>query len=69
VSVNRCDAVKVVYADSSGTPHNWQGPTWHSPDLTATGESYTYRFTSTGTFSFFCSYHQDLGMTGSVTVR
>jgi len=69
VTINRCDAVKAVYADSSGFTHNWVGPKWSSPDMDSNGQSYTYRFTSTGTFSFYCSYHQGVGMTGSVTVR
>jgi len=69
VSINRCDAVKAVYADTSGAPHNWKGPGWASPDLSSGGQSYTYRFTSTGTFNFYCSYHQNLGMTGTVTVH
>jgi plastocyanin len=58
-----------VYADATGAPHNWVGPKWHSADLTGSGQSYTYRFTSTGTFSFYCSYHQNAGMTGTVTVH
>ena len=69
VTINRCDAVKAVYADSSGVPHNWVGPKWSSPDMTSNGQSYTYRFTSSGTFNFYCSYHQGVGMTGTVTVR
>ena len=69
VTINRCDAVKAVYADTTGIPHNWQGHGWTSPDMTSAGQSYTYRFTSTGTFNFFCSYHQGVGMTGTVTVH
>jgi plastocyanin len=69
VTINRCDAVKAVYADSGGFPHNWVGPNWRSPDMGSNGQSYTYRFTSSGTFNFYCSYHQGVGMTGSVTVR
>ena len=69
VTINRCDAVKAVYADSTGTPHNWQGKGWMSPDMSSAGQSYTFRFTSSGTFNFFCSYHQGLGMTGTVTVH
>jgi plastocyanin len=69
VTINRCDAVKAVYADPSGATHNWQGSKWSSPDMSSNGQSYTYRFTSSGTFNFFCSYHQSLGMTGTVTVH
>jgi plastocyanin len=69
VTINRCDAVKAVYADSSGFPHNWKGPGWSSQDMNSSGQSYTYRFTSSGSFNFYCSYHQSVGMTGTVTVR
>lgn len=69
LTINRCDAVKAVYVDSTGAPHTWQGRSWSSGDLTSNGQSYTYRFTSSGTFNFFCTYHQNLGMTGTVTVR
>jgi len=37
--------------------------------MTSNGQNYTYRFTSSGTFNFYCSYHQGVGMTGTVTVR
>jgi plastocyanin len=30
--------------------------------------SYTYKFASTGTFGFYCTYHQSEGMTGKITV-
>lgn len=69
LSINRCDSVKTVYADTTGVPHNWNGPGWSSPDMSSSGQSYTYRFTSTGTFNFFCSYHQSVGMTGTITVH
>ena len=69
VTINRCDAVKAVYSDSTGVTHNWQGKGWASPDMSSAGQSYTFRFTSTGTFNFFCSYHQGVGMTGTVTVH
>lgn len=69
LSIKRCDAVKAVYADTTGAPHTWTSTGhWDSGDLTSAGQSYTYRFASTGTFSFFCSYHQSFGMTGKVTV-
>jgi plastocyanin len=68
VTIHRCDAVKAVYADTTGAPHTWQGQGWNSGEMTTSGQSYTYRFTSTGTFDFFCSYHKSAGMTGTVTV-
>ena len=69
VRIRRCDSVKAVYADTTGTPHTWQGKTWSSGNMTSTSNSaYSYQFTSTGTFNFVCAYHQQLGMVGSVTV-
>ena len=61
--------MRAVYADSTSAPHTWQGNGWNSGDLTTSGQSYTYRFTSSGTFNFFCNYHQSFGMTGTITVR
>jgi plastocyanin len=69
ITINRCDAVKAVYADATGAPHTWQGPGFNSGDLDSGGQSYTYRFTSAGTFNFYCEYHQSAGMTGTVTVH
>jgi plastocyanin len=61
--------VKAVYSDTTGAPHTFTGPGWNSGAMSASGEaSYTYRFMSTGTFDFYCSYHRSLGMTGTVTV-
>ena len=69
VSISRCDSVKAVYADTSGVPHTWTGSRWDSGSMSAgSNSSYTYRFTSTGTFNFVCSYHQAAGMTGTVKV-
>jgi len=69
LSISRCDWVKAVYADSTGVPHTWTGAHWDSGSMSASSNSsYTYRFTSTGTFDFVCSYHQAAGMTGTVKV-
>jgi plastocyanin len=68
VSIHRCDSVRAVYADTTGAPHTWQGSGWNSGNMSSSGQSFTFRFTSTGRFNFFCSYHQSVGMTGTVTV-
>lgn len=36
-----------------------------SGDIPA-GKSYTYTFTTTGTFSYYCRYHVSMGMTGTI---
>ena len=60
------DSVRVTNKDS--THHTFtDGGVFDSGDL-AMGGAYTYRFAKAGTFSFVCSYHSTVGMTGSVTV-
>lgn len=61
------DLVRVVNDDSNHHTFTDSG-VFDSGDL-GPGGSYTYRFTRAGTFDFVCSYHQTVGMTGSVTVR
>jgi plastocyanin len=69
VSIHRCDSVKAVYSDTTGTPHTFTGPGWDSGGMSSTGKtSYTYQFASKGTFNFVCSYHKSFGMTGTITV-
>jgi plastocyanin len=68
VTINRCDAVKAVNSDASGTHHTWQGPGWNSGDQ-APGTSYTYRFPTAGSFHFICAYHDGAGMNGNITVK
>jgi plastocyanin len=63
------DSVRAVVDDGSHTFTGTAGPkTWDSGGLSA-GDSYTVRLTSPGDYSFVCSYHQALGMTGSVHVQ
>lgn len=33
------------------------------------GDTFRYRFTAPGTFSFVCTIHEGAGMTGTLTVR
>jgi plastocyanin len=45
------------------------GPkTWDSGGVSQ-GGSYTVRFTTAGSYTFVCSYHDSFGMTGKLTVR
>ena len=41
---------------------------WNSGSLVV-GETFELIFPTAGTFSYFCSPHADIGMTGSVTVQ
>jgi plastocyanin len=61
------DRVRVVNDDT--THHTFtDAGVFDSGDL-GQNASYTYRFTKAGTFDFVCSYHDAVGMNGSVTVR
>ena len=40
---------------------------WDSGDLQP-GISYSFKFTSTGTFNYYCTHHVTMGMTGTITV-
>jgi plastocyanin len=60
------DAIRAHNAD--GTTHTFTGPSWDSGDM-APGGVQTFRFRTAGTFSFYCSIHRDVGMTGTLTVR
>lgn len=69
VAISRCDSVQAVYSDTTGARHTFTGPGWDSGDMSSTGRtSYTYQFVSKGTFSFYCTYHERIGMTGTITV-
>ena len=50
---------------SYGTPGNI-GPVFRSPVLNQ-GESYSFTFTSPGTFPYFCEIHTDMRATVTVT--
>ena len=61
------DRVRVVNDDSNHHTFTDTG-VFDSGDLGPHG-SYTYRFTKAGRFDFVCSYHQSVGMRGTITVR
>jgi plastocyanin len=48
---------------TSGTPDG----IWNSGDL-APGATYSRKFTETGTFNYYCTYHFAMGMTGKIIV-
>lgn len=61
------DSVRVVNDDTNH--HTWtDSGHWDSGDLSQSA-SFTFRFTTAGTFDFVCSYHEAVGMTGRVTVH
>jgi plastocyanin len=51
---------------TSGTPGHPDGK--FDSGIIASGGTYTHKFTSTGTFNYYCTIHQAL-MTGTIIVR
>jgi plastocyanin len=60
------DSIRVHNGDSA--THTFTGPSWDTGDM-GSGAVKTLRFSTAGSFSFYCSPHKSLGMTGSLTVR
>jgi plastocyanin len=65
LSVKAGTTVKVVVSDGS---HTWTGGSWDSGNLD-TGQSYSFTFTTPGTYNYVCNYHAStFGMKGTITV-
>jgi plastocyanin len=60
------DSVRARNVDT--TTHTFTGPSWDSGDM-GPGAVKTFRFTTAGTFDFYCTPHKSIGMTGTLTVR
>jgi plastocyanin len=60
------DAIRVANSDTM--THTFTGPSWDTGDMGA-GQVKTLRFNTAGSFSFYCTPHKSLGMTGTLTVR
>jgi plastocyanin len=54
--------------NADGTTHTFTGPSWDSGDM-GPGAVRSLRFDTAGTFDFYCTPHQAIGMTGTLTVR
>lgn len=73
VTVNVGDTIKwtnnstVHHTSTSGSSCTPDG-IWASPNLTA-GESFSFVFTTAGTFPYYCIPHCTIGMTGTVIVN
>jgi plastocyanin len=60
------DAVRAHNGDS--ITHTFTGPTWDSGSVAPGSYAKVFRFNTAGRFNFYCSPHQGLGMTGTLTV-
>jgi plastocyanin len=61
----------VVWTENGVATHNVkfdQDPNLASSDLSNKGDNFAAQFTAAGTYTFYCSYHKSLGMTGTITV-
>lgn len=73
LTINTGDTVEwiqdgtVIHTTTSGTDCNADG-TWDSGNLDS-GESFSYKFTTEGTFDYFCIPHCEMGMVGAIAVE
>ena len=67
LTINAGDSVTWVNNESDGTVHSSTSDDglWNSPDLSP-GSTFSFTFTTAGTFSFHCRFHTS--MTGTITV-
>jgi plastocyanin len=60
----------VRWANKGNAPHNTtsDGGAWASKQLMNSGESYSFKFTSAGTFTYRCTLHAGQGQKGTIVV-
>jgi plastocyanin len=67
LSLHRGDSVLVTNNDS--TDHTFTiGSLGKDSGNMTQGDTYRLTFSTSGTFTFVCTYHESLGMTGTITV-
>jgi LPXTG-motif cell wall-anchored protein len=57
----------VVWTNNGASPHTSTGGSWNSGTMNP-GASFSHTFSSAGTFPYVCSFHESIGMTGTVIV-
>jgi plastocyanin len=62
------DSVKVTDTDPD-VPHNFVVAGVGQSKTMSSGDVFTLRFPTAGTFQFVCTFHQSLGMEGTITVK
>ena len=67
LSLHRGDSVLVTNKDSTDHTFTISSLGKDSGNMTA-GDSYRLTFSTSGTFNFVCTYHESLGMKGTITV-
>ena len=60
----------ITWTNNDGVTHTStsDSPGWDTGDILP-GASKTTTFTTPGTFTFHCTYHRAMGMTGTITVQ
>lgn len=62
------DSVRVTDTDPD-VPHNFVVAGVGRSQTMGEGDVFTLRFPKAGTFAFVCTFHEAVGMTGTITVR
>lgn len=57
----------ITWRNAGRAPHDVKASAFSSGNLDP-GESFSWKATKAGTYSYVCSYHQSVGMTGTVVV-
>jgi LPXTG-motif cell wall-anchored protein len=58
----------VLWTNNGASPHTSTGGSWDSGTMNP-GATFSHMFSSAGTFPYHCTFHENLGMVGTVTVQ
>jgi plastocyanin len=68
-SITIAKGTTVTWINKDATVHTvTSGSLFDSGDITQ-GKSFSHTFNSAGTYSYYCTYHRSMGMTGRVVVQ
>ena len=68
ITIHKGDTIRWKNPAGSGLSHSSQNSHWNS-GVVGPGGSFSHKFRSTGTFSYYCRFHKSFGMTGKVIVK
>jgi LPXTG-motif cell wall-anchored protein len=58
----------VLWTNNSSDVHTSTGGSWNSGTMNP-GDTFSHTFSSSGSFSYVCQFHESLGMVGTVIVQ
>ncbi len=64
---NTSPVTHTVTSGASSSPSDQPGALFDA--VVAPGKTFVFKFTSPGTFPYFCRPHESMGMTGTITVK